>query len=221
MITYLFSWEFWRNIGVLFAASCVLGPVLYLGVKLLIALVTMSGSSSSKSDDEGCGGCFFFIVVIGVMYWIGGGVLHAIQDAGWFQLKSEQLAESERKIANVATFAKESPLLYEHYNSLRRFEMAEQEYVNTLQSELSQITTDIARKPLRTQIAQVKKDISVLQEKQRRIEDLANRLYFARYMQNLGVNIDDSELQREVRQTQTETERIISENEHKIQARKK
>lgn len=221
--SYLFSWEFWRNICVLFMGCCVLAPLLYWGVKLLIGIVSICGESSSSSKDDheaGCAGCLFLILVYGLVYWIGSAVLDSIREAGYFKLKTDRLVESGREIGNVGIFAKEAPLLYEYNSSLERFIAAEKAYLTVLEREGAQITTSYGKAPLKKQMEQVKKDIRKLEEKQQSIAELANRLYFARYLQNLGVNIDDSSLKGEMKQTQTETERVVSESEKKINARK-
>lgn len=217
--TYLFSWEFWRNIGMLFVGSCVLGFMLYMGLKLLIALVTMSGNSTSKSDEDGCAGCFFFPFAFILIYWIGGGVLQTIQAAGWLRFKAEQLTGVEQKITNVANFYKEAPLLFENYNTLKQLEEAESSYVNnTLRRELAQITQKKAKSSLEAKVAQADKDIAVLQNMQRNIEELAVRLYFVRYMQNLNLDVEaeDAALQQAIRQMQTKAERTIDEIEKRI-----
>lgn len=216
--SYLCSWEFWRNICVLFMGCCVLGPMLYLGGKLLIALVSVSGKSSSSTtadSEAGCVGCMFLTIACGLLYWIGSAVMSYIRDAGYFKLKTDYLVESGREIGNVGIFAKEAPLLYEYNSSLARYTADEKAYLAVLEQEESQITTSYGKAPLKQKIEQVKKDIRNLEEKQQRIAELANRLYFARYLQNLGVNIDDSSLKGEMKQTQTETGRIVAENEKK------
>lgn len=216
ILSYLTSWEFWRNVGVLFVASFTLGPILYAVIRMFIALLTAAADdSSSKSNDEGCG-CFIMIgIALLVVYGVGKTALTYVREQGWFSMDTSALMDRGRDITTVAIFAKEAPLLYEYYNSLLRFEDEERAYLETLKQEMSQISSAAGKAPLAQKIRQVEQEIGMLVEKESQIEEFGNRLYFARYMQNLGINIDDRDLKDEMSQTQQSMEKVVAKQEQK------
>ncbi len=187
---YFLTSEFWLNIlwgGVV--ALCCLG-----------AIVVFFKIFNTTAGDVGCGGLILALFVASIPFGLG---LACFDN----KLLYPRLWEKNR--GPVIILANEAPLLHNYFFALERSLSHMNEQIQKLNMERSNSTTTEARKVYETQIAQQEKRKLELENMQRRIEELAQRLYFSKYLARLGHLAADANIEQELGEVQGACEQLI------------
>ncbi len=188
---YFLTSEFWWNIlwgGVV--ALCWLGAI-FVFFKITPALL----------DGMGCGGLIVAVLVVFPLPLnVGMHVANKI-------ILYPRLWEENR--GPVIIIAKEAPLLHNYFLALGRSLSRTKDQIQKLNTERSNSTTTEARKVYETQIAQQENRKQELENMKRRIEGLAQRLYFSKYLARLGHLSADANIDQELREVQGACAQLI------------
>lgn len=111
----------------------------------------------------------------------------------------------------VIIIAKEAPLLHNYFLALGRSLSRTNDQIQKLNTEKGNSTTTEARKVYETQIAQQENRKQELENMKRRIEELAQRLYFSEYLTRLGHLSADANIEQELREAQGACAQLIRE----------
>lgn len=218
MITHIFSGSFISNAFWILVFCMLLVPVLYGTYRGAIAIITGLAAGDENVDPHKAG-CLGFVVLIVFIYLI----LYLCQGlASKFVTMPEPPSkinqnnpELNREYGPVLIFRKEAPLLYNYYQELGSYKKKQEEHVARLKEEFRQTSSQGAQKELESMQLVADERLQQILNMRKRIEDLAGRVYFARYMSALGVEVNEKALQEEVKSVTDEGAHIITQQKEK------
>ncbi len=111
----------------------------------------------------------------------------------------------------VIILAKEAPLLHNYFFALGRSLSRTNEQIQKLNTERDNSTTSEAKKVYEAQIAQQENRKKELENMKCRIKELAQRLYFSKYLARVGHLSADRDVKQELREVQTACEQLVNE----------
>lgn len=201
MSEYLLGKEFWTNVAWL----AVLAAVLTFAIRVIsVVFNNMKGE-----------GAFPYIVLVLMMlpvlfYALPRGVRWAssesLGNAAFVLLKA-----GDRQHGPVSVLAREKVLLHGYYKELiRRREQCEA-YREKLETERAAMRGERGKQAMTRELHEVAAETARLEQLLRDIEDVASRLYFARFMSNLGIRTADDEMDGKVDALVSRTERTVRE----------
>lgn len=201
MFSHLFSGTFIANAFWMLIFCMILVPVLYLAYRGAVGII--SGLAAGDGEGDSKSGCAGFIVLI-IFLSIIGSVCNALAERFITMPKppSEQNSanpERNRELGPVLIFRKEAPLLYNYYGELGSYKKKQEEYIARLKSEYTEARSAGAREELEKMRKDAEKKLNDIVQIRSRIEDLAGRVHFARYMAALGVDINENSLQKDIK----------------------
>lgn len=191
-----------------FYFSAVLKLLLFSAIAALVILllwkvgrVFAGGVNDSKSDsgDElGCG-CLVFIAlgVLGGLLSYTGDKYEAIVTP-YLSDSSSQAMQANRENGPLSLFKKEYGLLYSHYEKLQVEVRRNNQLRDSLQYELKGISSQRGRKKINERIKELQRANKIHKSMISDIEDKAGKYYFARMMDNLGLRVNQDELNAEI-----------------------
>lgn len=165
------------------------------------AIVVFSKIVVATGDAIGCGGLILALFVASIPFALGMGCFN--------MLLYPHLWEKNR--GPVIILANEAPLLHNYFLAIERSLSHTNDQIQKLNMERSNSTTTEARKVYETQIAQQESRKQELENMKRRIEELAQRLYFSKYLARLGHLAADANIEQELREVQGACEQLIRE----------
>lgn len=204
MLDHLCSIEFIQNAFWIFVFSLALVPLLYLLVRGSFGILKSFGEQTNHESNEdaaysGCGGCLILVIFLAgmgfVCQWLVDKFVKMPTPAG---VEATWGDKNMRALGPIVVFQKEAPLLYNYYQELSAIHEKEKAYIETLEYERDQASTAPAKQAFEKQLRLSRTRLDELNALRTRIEDLAGKLHFARYMADLGLHIDEGDLQSEV-----------------------
>ena len=163
------------------------------------AIVVFSKIAAATVDGIGCGGLILALFIAWIPFVIG--------IVCFDKILYPRLWEENR--GPVIILANEAPLLHNYFLALERSLSHTNDQIQKLNMERSNSTTTEARKVYETQIAQQESRKQELENMKRRIEELAQRLYFSKYLARLGHLAADANIEQELREIQGACEQLI------------
>ncbi len=205
------SLYFLGSVGKLLIFSAVLA-LLAMGlvaVAKFFATIVGAASESAGSEDTAYGGCFF-----GVILMVALGVLSLGAKYTYAAITAECLSE-ERTLARetyqesgpISVLQKHYGLLYRHYEDLQEDVAAKKAQCTSLRQEMANMSGAAARNTVRQRISELEKAQARNKQMIKGIEELAAKVYFARYLENLGLKVNQSELEQEIGLAQKKVEK--------------
>lgn len=207
--SYLLSSEFWRNIGMLFLCCCMLAPFLHVCVIMVTGIIhNLDCDDGVKKDPAEClfmlGG---IAVVCAIVYGIVCAIPELSDENNFFAPKKEVYAKECKKAVTIGVFSKEAPLLYNYYAGLIEFEEEKvRPGISSMEQELKEMTTSAGEKAVLAGIYRAEQVLADVKSEKQKVEAKAAQIYFARYMKNLNINVDDRELRGDLDQICREAE---------------
>lgn len=189
---YFLTSEFWLN--VLWG-----GVVVLCGLAAIIVFCKMVAALSDTS--LGCAGIIIAVLVAELPFVLG--------LVCFDKILYPRLWEENR--GPVIIIAKEAPLLHNYFLALGRSLSRTNEQIQKLNTEKHNSTTIEARKVYEAQIARQESRKQELENVKRRIERLAQRLYFSKYLTRLGHLSADANIEQELREVQRVCAQLIQE----------
>lgn len=187
---YFLTSEFWWNIlwGGLTILCCLITIIVFF--KITAALLHTS---------FGCAGILIAVLGAEIPFVLGVGCLD--------KLLYPRLWEENR--GPVIVLAKETPLLHNYFSALGRSLSHTNEQIQKLNTERDNSTTEDAKKVYETQIAQQENRKKELENMRYRIGELAQRLYFSKYLARLGHISADKDIERKLEEAQKACELLL------------
>lgn len=204
MLDHFQSLEFLQNTFWILVFSMLLVPFLYYGGKGCLGILASFGEQSKHANGEdaaynGCAGCLVLVIFISILVYSGNWLVEkfvkmpapAGANTNWGN-------KPMRELGPVVIFCKEAPLLYNYYQELVAIRAKEKSYITSLENERNQASSAPAKMTFDKQIKISRARLNELETLCSRIEELAGRLHFARYMADIGLHVDEANLQQEL-----------------------
>ncbi len=109
----------------------------------------------------------------------------------------------------ISIFRKERIRLYQYYEELSQRRQQCDIYIRELKAKRHELKSEQAQATLTQEIRNIEAESEKLDDILCSIEDVAGRIYFSRFMKNLGANTDTSELDGEMDSIQQQSEQVI------------
>lgn len=190
---YFLTSEFWWNmlwgsiIGLLLAVSIIFA---------VYAIIFLFSSESNKKEIV-----IACIIIAVVSFFLSGCFIDKVRYA---------LVWEENR-GPVIILAKEAPLLHNYFLALERSLSRTNEQIQKLSTERDNSTTSEAKKIYGIQIAQQDNRKRELENMKCRIKELAQRLYFSKFLAHMGHLSADMDVERELREVQAGCEQLVNE----------
>lgn len=218
MFSHIFSGAFISNAFWILVFCMLLVPVLYGTYRGAIAIITglAAGDENVDPHKAGCLGFVVLIVFIYLILYLCQGLANKFVTMPEPPSKTNQNnLELNREYGPVLIFRKEAPLLYNYYQELGSYRKKQESHVARLKEEFGQTTSEGAQKELESMQLAANEKLQQILNMRKRIEDIAGRVYFARYMAALGVGVNDKALQEEVKSLTDEGANILTQQKEK------
>ena len=184
----------------LLAFSAVASLIILVIWKIGKLILTVCGSSPNEDggDELGCGClCFVGISILCGIVSFAVDKYDEILNA-YLSDSTTQAIKADHENGPISIFRKEHGLLYNHYEKLQSTIRRNQETCDTLQQELQTMSSERGRKTLAKRIDELNSENKTHQLMVDNIEELAGKYYFARMMDNLGLRVNQEQLNVEI-----------------------
>lgn len=158
-------------------------------------------AGSTKSDDGSEAGCGCLVLIcIGVLCWIVSCTGEVYDDiiADYLNDSNPMAKKADMENGPLVIFKKEHGLLYNHYEKLQALIRKNEQTCDSLQYEMNNMSTEGARRKIARRMDELRSENVMHQKMIDNINELAGRYYFARMMDNLGLRVNQDELNAEI-----------------------
>lgn len=212
MFSHLFSGTFIVNAFWILVFCMILVPVLYMAYRGAVSIIGGLAAGDGIGDNKA--GCMGLIVLVAFIYFVLF-VCRGLADkfVTMPDPPSKQNADNpelNRRQGPVLIFRKEAPLLYNYYEELCSYQSKQEAYLTRLKEEYEQTSTEAARDALISMQKKADAQLAKIKEMRSRIEDIAGRVHFARYMAALGMEINENSLQSDIKNATNEGADILT-----------
>lgn len=180
------------------AATALVVMILWKIGKFFLECAGKMGNSNDEGEDLGCG-CL--IAVIGLILWgifsyIGNKYDDIIQE--YLSDSNPHEIQADLDSGPITVIKNEYGLLYNHYNKLKASIKNDYNTCSQMEQEMHAVSSERARRTFSQRISELKMEIEKNQKMVREIEETAGKLYFAQMMDNLGLKVNQTELNAEL-----------------------
>ncbi len=196
------SLYFLEGVGKLLIFSAVLAllAMAFVSLAKFLGSVMGAGSSTTSSEETVNGGCFFGVILLLALGGLTFGAKYAYTAITADCLSEDRTLarETYQESGPISVLQKHYGLLYRHYEDLQEDVAAKKAQCSSLRQEMANMSGAAARNTVRQRISELEKAQAGNKQMINGIEELAAKLYFARYLENLGLKVNQSELEQEI-----------------------
>lgn len=199
MYIYFISSEFWQNILWILAISAALTPIILI-VRVLIwsAPLELIWKPLVWYKSLAWLGVYFVYVLPFVGNRVGTFMLDWFRENGSIPIATAHMNQIKKVRGSIAILQKESPQLYDHYRELANYEADAKNKLFDLQKEKDSVSTPHAIETFEKKIKDINDNLKLVSPMRNRIEQIAAKIHIAHFMSNCGLDVTDSELQKEM-----------------------
>lgn len=180
------------------AATALVVMILWKIGKFFLECAGKMSNSNNEGEDMGCG-CLIAIISLilwGIFSYIGSKYDDIIQE--YLSDSNPHEIQADLDSGPIVVIKKEYGLLYNHYNKLKASIKNDYNTCSRMEQEMHAVSSERARRTFSQRISELKMVIEKNQKMVREIEETAGKLYFAQMMDNLGLKVNQTELNAEL-----------------------
>lgn len=188
----------------LFLFSILLAS-LFLGAFYMNKRKTCSYSADQdRLEQSGCScwsmGCVSVLILGGLYLYccsvVFNRTVHSDSDSGNMQHSTQVNKPTASRTGVMSVLARERPHIFSHYEELQYHIAKNKAHIKKLEDALSTISTNSGRLGQIKNISSAKKMLKGYCRSASLIEEYAGKLYFARFLSNLGTRFETSDIER-------------------------